>query len=117
MSKSVLEVIYSCSVGKTASKNYKYSRNETILKMRHRHYGLKIKIPKNMQKSILEVIYSSSVRKTAWKSTKYSRNEMILNIGHRAKPIVTLGHKLQFQKTRLKKHQILEKWDDFKNSP
>ena len=32
MSKSILQIIYSCSVQKTAPKNTQYSRNETILK-------------------------------------------------------------------------------------
>ena len=35
MSKSILEIIYSCSVQKTAPKNTKYSRNEGILKIGH----------------------------------------------------------------------------------
>ena len=35
ISKSILQIIYSCSVKKTAAKNTKYSRNETILKMGH----------------------------------------------------------------------------------
>ena len=35
MSKSILQIIYSCSVQNTAPKNTKYSRNETILKIRH----------------------------------------------------------------------------------
>ena len=35
MSKSILQIIYSCSVQKTARKKTKYSRNETILKMGH----------------------------------------------------------------------------------
>ena len=35
MSKSILQIIYSCSVQKTARKNTKYSRNETILKIGH----------------------------------------------------------------------------------
>ena len=35
MSKSFLQIIYSCSVQKTAPKNIKFSRNETILKMGH----------------------------------------------------------------------------------
>ena len=94
MSKSILQVISSSSVQKTAPKNTKYSRNETILKIGHhakplqnRHFGSKIKIPKNMSKSILQVISSSSVQKTAPKNTKYSRNETILKIGHHAKPI------------------------------
>ena len=35
MSKSILQIIYSCSVQKTAPKNTKYSINETILKIGH----------------------------------------------------------------------------------
>ena len=33
MSKSILQIIYSCSVQKTAPKNTKYSRNDTIWKI------------------------------------------------------------------------------------
>jgi len=35
MSKSVVQIILSCSVQKTAPKSTKYSRNETILKIGH----------------------------------------------------------------------------------
>ena len=35
MSKSRLQIIYSCSVQKSAPKNTKYSRNVTILKIGH----------------------------------------------------------------------------------
>ena len=35
MSKSILQIIYSCSLQKTAPKNTKYSRNESILKIAH----------------------------------------------------------------------------------
>ena len=35
MSKSILQIIYSCSVQKTGRKNTKYLRNETILKTGH----------------------------------------------------------------------------------
>ena len=35
MTKSILQIIYSCSVQKTAPKNIKYSRNETVLKIAH----------------------------------------------------------------------------------
>ena len=35
VSKSILEIISSCSVQKTVAKNTKYSRNETILKIGH----------------------------------------------------------------------------------
>ena len=33
--KTILKARYSCSVQKTAAKNTKYSRNETILKIGH----------------------------------------------------------------------------------
>ena len=35
MLKSSLQIIYSCSVQKTAPKNTKYSTNQTILKIAH----------------------------------------------------------------------------------
>ena len=35
MSKSILQIIYSCAVQKTTPKNTKYSRNESILKIAH----------------------------------------------------------------------------------
>ena len=35
MSKSILQIIYSCSVQKTAPKNTKYSRNESSFKIGH----------------------------------------------------------------------------------
>ena len=35
MSKSILQIIYSCSLQKTAHKNTKYSTNESILKIGH----------------------------------------------------------------------------------
>ena len=35
MSKSILQIIYSCCVQKTAPKNTKYSKNESILKIDH----------------------------------------------------------------------------------
>ena len=35
MSKFIVEMIKSSSLQKTAAKNTKYSRNETILKIRH----------------------------------------------------------------------------------
>ena len=38
MSNSILQFIYSCSVQKTAPKNTKYSRNESILKIGHHAY-------------------------------------------------------------------------------
>ena len=35
MSKSILKIIYSCSVQKTALKKTKYSTNDTILQISH----------------------------------------------------------------------------------
>ena len=80
MSKSFLQIIYSCSVQKTAPKNTRYSKNETILKIGHHakaipmqnpHFGSKNKIKKNMSKSFLQIIYSSCyLKKTAPKSIK-----------------------------------------------
>ena len=72
IAKSILQIIYSCSVKKTASKNIKYSRNETILSIGHHAKAIahakfslwsKNKIPKRMSKSILQIIYSCSVEK------------------------------------------------------
>ena len=114
MSKSILEVIQSCSVQKTARKNTKYSRNETILKIGHhmqslqplqnRHFGSKIKIPKNMSKSILKVIQSSCVQKTARKNTKYSRNETILKIGHHMQSLQPLQNRHFGSKIKIPKN-------------
>ena len=81
---------------KTARKNTKYSRKETILKIGHHAKAtahaksslwVKIRILKNMLKSILQIISKFSVKKTAQKNTKYSRNETILKISHHAKAI------------------------------
>ena len=101
---------------KTAPKNTKYWRNESILKIGHHAckgyspckiltLAQKLKLKKNMSNSILQIIYSCSVQKTALKTTKYSRNESILKIGHHAckgySPckILTLAQTLKFQKT------------------
>ena len=96
MSKSILQIIYSCSMQKTAPKNTKYSRNDTIFKIAHHAKAIahaksslwvKVQIPKNMSKSILQIIYSCSLQKTAQKNTKYSRNDTILKIAHHTKAI------------------------------
>ena len=96
MSKSILQIIYSCSVQKIAPKNTTYSRNESISKIgqyakaiarANPHFGSKMEIQKNMSKSSLRTIYSCSKQNTAPNNTKYSRNENILKIGHLAKAI------------------------------
>ena len=115
MSKSILQIIYSFSVQKTAPKTTKYAKNESILKIGHHAckgyspceiltLAQKLKFQKNMSKSILQIIYSFSVQKTAPKNTKYSRNETTLKIGHHAcrgySPckILALAQKLKFKK-------------------
>ena len=117
MLKSNLQIIYSCSVQKTAGQKTKYSRNETKLKIElhakaiaHAKSSLlsKIKIPKNMSKSILQIIYNCSVPKTARKKTKYLKHETTLKIGHHAKAIAhaksSLWVKNQNSKNRVKIH-------------
>ena len=114
MSKSILQIIYSCSLQKTAPEKTKYSTHESIFKIGHHAKAiahaksllwLKKSIAKNMSKSILQIIYSCSLQKTALKTTKYSKNESILKICHHAckgySPckILTLAQKLKFQKT------------------
>ena len=113
MLKSILQIIYTCSVQKTAAKNTKYSTNDTILKIGHyakaiAHasppFASKFKIPKNMSKSILKVIYSGSVQKTALQNTKYSRNDTILKIDHHAKTIAHAKSSLWVKNQNSKKH-------------
>ena len=116
MSKSILQIISSCSVQKTAAKNTKYSRYESILKIGHHAckgyspckiltLAQKLKFQKNMSKSFLQIISSCSVQKTAPKNNQYSRYESLLRMGHHAckgySPckILTLAQKLKFQKT------------------
>ena len=115
MSKSILQIIYSCSVQKTAPKNTKYSRNESILKIGHHAckgyspckiltLAQKLKFQKICQNSFYKSFGVVLCKKTALKNTKYSRNESILKIGHHAckgySPckILTLAQKLKFQK-------------------
>ena len=92
---------------KTARKNTKYSRNETIFKIGYLAKSIafakwskiknaknmrktirsKIKNAKNMRKTILQEHWSCPVEKNARKNTKYSRNKTILKIGHLSKAI------------------------------
>ena len=116
MSKSILQIIYSCSVQKTAPKNTKYSRNESILKLGHHAckgyspckiltLAQKLKFQKTCQNPFYKSFTVVLCKKTAPKNTKYSRNESILKLGHHAckgySPckILTLAQKLKFQKT------------------
>ena len=100
---------------KTAPKNTKYSKNESILKIGHhpcKGYSpckiLTLAQKLKFQKTCQNPFYKSFrvfLKKTASKNTKYSRNEIILKVGHHAckvySPckILTLAQKLKFQKT------------------
>ena len=116
MSKSILQIIYSCSVQKTAPKNTKYSRNESILKIGHHAckgyspckiptLAQKLKFQKTCQNQFYKAFRVVLCKKTAPKNTKYSRNESILKVGHHAckgySPckILTLAQKSKFQET------------------
>ena len=115
ISKSILHIIQSCSVQKTAPTNTKYSRNETILKIGHHQckgcspckiltLAQKLKIQKTCQNPFYKSFKVVLCKKTAPKHTKYSRNETIFKIGHHQckgySPckILTLAQKLKFQK-------------------
>ena len=115
-SKSILQIIYSCFVEKTAPKNTKYSRNGTILKIGQRScngcspckiltLGQKLKFPKTCQNPFYKSFTVVLCKKIAPKNTKYSRNGTILKISQRScngySPckILTLGQKLKFKKT------------------
>ena len=72
MSKSILQIIYSCSLQKTAPKNTKYSRNESIFKIGHHckilTLGQKLKSQKTCQnpfyKSFTVVLCKKPLEKT-----------------------------------------------------
>ena len=79
MSKSILQIIYSCSLQKTAPKNTKYSRNESIFKIGHHAckgyspckiltFAQKLKFQKTCQnpfyKSFTVVLYKKPLQKT-----------------------------------------------------
>ena len=116
MSKSILQIISSCFVQKTAPKKAKHSRNESILKIGHhacKRYSpckiptlaKKLKFQKTCQNPFYKLLGVVLCKKTAPKNTKYWRNESILKIGHHAckgySPckILTFAQKLKFQKT------------------
>ena len=116
MSKSILQIISTFSVQKTATKNTKYSRNDSILKIGHHAckgyspckiltLAQKLKFRKTCQNPFYKSFRVVLCKKPLQTSTKYSRNESILKIGHHAckgySPckLLTLAQKLKFQKT------------------
>ena len=72
MSKSILQIIWSCSVEKTAAENTKYLRNETILKIGHHAkatahskfltWGEKLKLPKKCENQFYKLKLKKHVR-------------------------------------------------------
>ena len=101
---------------KTARKNTKYSRSNSILKIGHHAckgyspckiltFAQKLKFQKPCQNPFFKSFRIVLCKKTARKNTKYSRNNSILKIGHHAckgySPckIFTLAQKFKFQKT------------------
>ena len=101
---------------KTAGKDLKYSRNESILKLGHHAWkgytpckiltlAQKLKFQKTCQNSLFKSFTVVLSKNAFEKNTKYSGNESILKIGHHAckgySPckILTLAQKLKFQKT------------------
>ena len=124
MSKSILQIISSRSVQKTAPKNTKYSRNESILKIGHHAckgcspykiltLAQKLKFQKTCQNPFCKSFRVVLWKKPLQKNTTYWRNESILKIGHHAckgySPckILTLAQKLKFQKTSKSILQII----------
>ena len=107
--------------------------------MQNPYFGSKIKIPKNMLKSILQIIYTCAVQKNQSKKHQiFEKYDHLKNRqsckGYSPCKILTLGHKLKFQKkhvkmhsknhlqffpakSRSKKHEIFEKYHHFKNRP
>ena len=95
MSKSILQIIYKCSLQKTAPEKTKYSRNESIFKINHDAskgnspckiltLAQKLKFQKTCQNPFYKSFTVVLCKKTAPKNTKYSTIESILKIGHHA---------------------------------
>ena len=96
ISKSILQIIYSCLVPKTAPKNTKYSRNKTIFKIGHdakaiAHAKSSLWLKHLNTEKHLKIHSTNHLQlfcaKNRSKNTKYSRNESILKIPHHAKSI------------------------------
>ena len=96
--QNFLQVIYSCSVQKTAFKNPKYSRNESNLKIGHHvckrcspskilTLARKLKFKKLCKNLFYKSFTVVLCKKPLQKNTKYSKNERTLKTGHHAKAI------------------------------
>ena len=116
MSKSFLHIISSCSLQKTASKNTKYSRNESILKIGHHAckgyspckiltLAQKLKFQKTCQNPFYKSLRVVLCKKPLQKTLNIREMRAFSKIGHHAckgySPckILTSAQKLKFQKT------------------
>ena len=98
MSKSILQLIYSCSLQKTAPENTKYSKNESTFKIGHHAckgyspckiltLAQKLKFQKTCQNPFYKSFTVVLCKKTAPKHNKYLTNERILKIRQHPKAI------------------------------
>ena len=115
MSKSILQIIYSCSV----KKKKRSKKTTNIREMRHfqngqsskgyspckiLNLGQKLKFQKNMSKSILQILYSASLQKN--RSKKHQIFKKLNHFENRSSckgyspcKILILGQILKFHKT------------------
>ena len=113
VSKSILQIIYSCSLLKTAPKNTKYSRSKSFFRIRHHakaiaHAKSSLWLKNENSKKHVKIHSTNHLQlfsaKTAPKNTKYSRNESIFKIGHHAKAIAHAKSSLWLKNETSKKH-------------
>ena len=91
MSKSILQITYSCSVQKTAPKNTEYSRNESILKIGYHAKAI------------------AHEKSSLWFKKSNSKKHVKIH---------STNHLQMFcPKNRSKTHQRFEKWEHFENRP
>ena len=95
MSESILQIIYSCSVQKTASKNTKYSRNESILKNLNSKKHVKIHPTNHLQFFCAK---NSSKKHQIFQKWEHFENRRSCK-GYSPCKILSLAQKLKFQKT------------------
>ena len=85
MSTFILQIIYSCSVQKTAPKNTKYATNETILKNGHHAKAI------------------AHARSSFWPKNLNSKNHLKIYCTNHLQLFCAENH--------FKKHQIFQKWE------
>ena len=108
MSKSILQIIYSCSVQKERFKKHQIFEKWDHFSNRPSCKG-----------------YSPCKMFAFWSKIKISKKHVkILSLGQKlgfqgnmSKSILQIIYSYSVQKERSKKHYILEKWDHFKSRP